>query len=532
MLLETLIVLIVSFQACLSKQMFLTATEMKDLLHLEHRLSNAFLSYYAAETERLDELEKFLNNLETQMELRGNEKKRNMMDSKQFWVSNPTTTYRVIDRFLKMWTDVSWMQSNESNQNYIEEIQLLTMSLHGFDESKNIRGAIHTLLKLQQTYNLSIDSIVSGVRQPAHKLNFEEIYQIAMYANHFWEWDQAKQWAQYLINHLPDKTKNIQIGDADSATAYEIMAWAAYKQKKYSEAVHYTKKALKLNDVESIRVNLDWFMQYAESDGQDDIQTDIRKVPLKDHNVTWHNTICRREENLNPAIASTLTCSFSKPHPQFFLKPLKEEVMYHNPRIVVFHDILSSDEVEYIKDAARMKLNTAHVYSMKDGELTTADYRISKSAWLLPTDPVVWKIMQRVGALANLDMLYSEPLQVANYGIGGNYEAHFDYASPPHNSSIFGQYDFGNRIATMLFYLETVEKGGDTAFVNIGPGVSTPSIRGSGVFWYNLNRNGSGNTDTKHAACPVLLGEKWVSNLWIHEHGQEFRRKCTLNPNE
>ena len=31
-----------------------------------------------------------------------------------------------------------------------------------------------------------------------------------------------------------------------------------------------------------------------------------------------------------------------------------------------------------------------------------------------------------------------------------------------------------------------------------------------------------GDKKTRHAACPVLLGHKWVSNLWIHEHGQEF----------
>lgn len=263
-----------------------------------------------------------------------------------------------------------------------------------------------------------------------------------------------------------------------------------------------------------------------------DPQKEMVREEYDDHNVTKHNTICRREEKIDRRLEASLTCSFVKSHPQFFLKPLKEEVIYHDPRIVVFHDILSEYEVEYVKDSAREKLNTAHVYNMNSGHLTTADYRISKSAWLLSSDPVIWKIMQRVGALSNLDMRYSEPLQVANYGIGGNYEAHFDYASPPHNSSIFGQYDYGNRIATMLFYLETVEKGGDTAFVNIGPGVSTRSIKGTGVFWYNLKRNGTGSTDTKHAARPVLLGENWVSNLWIHEQGQEFRRQCTLNPVE
>lgn len=41
-------------------------------------------------------------------------------------------------------------------------------------------------------------------------------------------------------------------------------------------------------------------------------------------------------------------------------------------------------------------------------------------------------------------------------------------------------------------------------------------------------RSGEGDLRTRHAACPVLLGIKWVSNKWIHEAGQEFRRPCGL----
>ena len=39
-----------------------------------------------------------------------------------------------------------------------------------------------------------------------------------------------------------------------------------------------------------------------------------------------------------------------------------------------------------------------------------------------------------------------------------------------------------------------------------------------------------GDDLTRHAACPVLAGTKWVSNLWIHERGQEFTRSCSTDP--
>lgn len=34
-------------------------------------------------------------------------------------------------------------------------------------------------------------------------------------------------------------------------------------------------------------------------------------------------------------------------------------------------------------------------------------------------------------------------------------------------------------------------------------------LQGSCAIWFNLHRNGEGNVNTRHAACPVLVGSKW-----------------------
>ena len=65
----------------------------------------------------------------------------------------------------------------------------------------------------------------------------------------------------------------------------------------------------------------------------------------------------------------------------------------------------------------------------KSGNLETASYRISKTAWLRrEEDQKIENIYQRVGDLSGLNMDTSEELQVSNYGIGGHYEPHFDFA--------------------------------------------------------------------------------------------------------
>ena len=78
--------------------------------------------------------------------------------------------------------------------------------------------------------------------------------------------------------------------------------------------------------------------------------------------------------------------------------------------------------------------------------------------------------------------------------------------------------------------MSDVEAGGATVFPYIG--VKVFPKRGQAAFWYNLHKNGDGIYNTRHAACPVLVGTKWVSNKWIHERGQEFRRPCGLLADE
>ena len=53
-------------------------------------------------------------------------------------------------------------------------------------------------------------------------------------------------------------------------------------------------------------------------------------------------------------------------------------------------------------------------------------------------------------------------------------------------------------------------------------------FQGSAAFWYNLKANGDGDDSTRHAACPVLVGNKWgeidcyilISCLHIIQHNK------------
>ena len=55
--------------------------------------------------------------------------------------------------------------------------------------------------------------------------------------------------------------------------------------------------------------------------------------------------------------------------------------------------------------------------------------RVSKTAWLKEEEhDHVANIYSRTSQITGLNMETSEELQVSNYGIGGHYEPHYDFA--------------------------------------------------------------------------------------------------------
>jgi prolyl 4-hydroxylase len=191
---------------------------------------------------------------------------------------------------------------------------------------------------------------------------------------------------------------------------------------------------------------------------------------------------------------------------------------------------MTDTELDIVKKLASPRLKRATVQNYKTGDLETAHYRISKSGWLTNADhQVVARVSQRIEDITGLTTTTAEELQVVNYGIGGHYEPHYDFARREEKNA-FKSLGTGNRIATWLNYMSDVEAGGATVFPVLGTAVWPK--RGSAVFWYNLHKSGEGDLLTRHAACPVLVGSKWVSNKWFHERGQELRRPCGLRIND
>jgi hypothetical protein len=77
-----------------------------------------------------------------------------------------------------------------------------------------------------------------------------------------------------------------------------------------------------------------------------------------------------------------------------------------------------------------------------------------------------------------------------------------------------------SRFATILFYLNEVTLGGETAFplwVNAETTeqlVVKPEV-GKAVLFYNQLPDGNYDERSQHASLPVIVGTKWLTNLWV-----------------
>ncbi|XP_060073648.1 prolyl 4-hydroxylase subunit alpha-1-like [Ylistrum balloti] len=196
-----------------------------------------------------------------------------------------------------------------------------------------------------------------------------------------------------------------------------------------------------------------------------------------------------------------------------------KEVGSQNPLDIVYKQLCKT----------QTSLTRARVFKGDDQEVDGS--RTGDSASLKIRTSTTVKLEKRIELLTGLDasvgrdIKTSDKLQVVNYGLGGHYSRHYDDIYCRTETAMHhGNYTRNERIATWIFYLNDVEAGGATVFPLLK--IRIVPIKGSAVFWYNLMPSGETDFRSQHAACPVILGTKWITTKWIRELGQELRKPC------
>ncbi len=147
-----------------------------------------------------------------------------------------------------------------------------------------------------------------------------------------------------------------------------------------------------------------------------------------DKNAIQYEELCREKQD-HVFEDPRIKCRYINYNPYIYIAPVKEEQLHIDPDIWLFHDVISNSEIEIMKKLAIPKLSRAIVRNPVTGVMETAEYRVSKSAWLTDDeDPILPHLTKLVESITNLTLSTAEEWQIANYGIGGQYDPHFDFA--------------------------------------------------------------------------------------------------------
>ena len=139
-------------------------------------------------------------------------------------------------------------------------------------------------------------------------------------------------------------------------------------------------------------------------------------------------------------------------------------------------------------------------------------YRTSYSGDVDPHDPFVKKINRRIDDLMDIDPAFGENIQGQRYMPGQEFKPHHDWFHP--NTSYWEREVSrgGQRSYTTMVFLNEVEEGGTTDFVDLG--VSLAPKTGVLLAWNNTNPDGLVNHKTLHAGRPVIAGAKYIITKW------------------
>jgi hypothetical protein len=238
------------------------------------------------------------------------------------------------------------------------------------------------------------------------------------------------------------------------------------------------------------------------------------------------------------------------------------ETLSTSPRVFRIRGLLDRSECAALRASAAGRWHPSGSFDTESGThyALSDGRRFSDTAWsglhwgeesgLVPTSPVIERLQRRAADVARVHIGHAEPWQVVRYPPGGFQR---------HHSDGFEDATIGStRHVTLLAYLADVPEdfGVATQFPFAGAsekafafdpescsqGLAVQPVEGDALLFYNAREQespqqqpslGVGYTQdesARHAACPLLGGEKYIGNVWLHPMPvNEAKAKCAMH---
>jgi len=192
------------------------------------------------------------------------------------------------------------------------------------------------------------------------------------------------------------------------------------------------------------------------------------------------------------------------------------EKLHDKPPIFFCHDFLSEVECAALIETAGPLLQRSKTHAVAGSEATKG--RTSLTCHLAKKVHPCPILLQKIHMLTGKPYGHMELPQVARYTDSQRYVEHYDGVDPHTEAGRAFCANGGQRIATVLMYLNHVRDGGCTFFRRLN--VEVKPKKGGAIIFFPGFMNGELDTDALHAGMPAV-DTKWVSQVWLRQSFRE-----------
>ena len=178
---------------------------------------------------------------------------------------------------------------------------------------------------------------------------------------------------------------------------------------------------------------------------------------------------------------------------------------------IIIDNFITEQEAKYILDNTKDKFEDSTIIGGKNSSI-----RKSKNTWIKKDDNVVKNIFNRLLSFTQYPFENAEDLQVVKYEPDGYYNEHHDSCCDETVECEEFIKRGGQRILTVLIYLNDDYEGGSTRFHNLNKDYKPKKY--SAVLFHPLNKSENKcHNNALHSGMPIISGEKYIASIWIHE---------------
>lgn len=183
------------------------------------------------------------------------------------------------------------------------------------------------------------------------------------------------------------------------------------------------------------------------------------------------------------------------------------------PPIKLMENVLTDDECNFLITEASKNLQQGKVIGSSGENEVYLDHRNCSSSYISPNDTINIDIQDKISDILGVDRSHFEGITVIRYLPGEEFKRHTDFFAGPGAAKQSER--GGNRVATVVMYLNDVESGGDTDFPWLRLWVEPK--KGSILYFDYSDPDPFIKRLAEHAGKPVIKGEKWIATIWIRE---------------